>query len=80
MSFPWVPCVLCLGFTLVATSSAIRPRCAQFLSSAIPRGSASRGERIAKYHRLIEIERELGSKAPYAGAGMYERWKHSVKA
>jgi Enolase, C-terminal TIM barrel domain len=34
----------------------------------------------AKYNRLLEIERELGSKARYAGASMYERWKHSVKA
>lgn len=42
--------------------------------------SASRGERIAKYNRLLEVERELGSKARYAGAGIYERWKHSVKA
>jgi enolase len=46
----------------------------------IKTGSASRGERIAKYNRLLEIERELGSKARYAGANMYERWKHSVKA
>ncbi len=46
----------------------------------IKTGSASRGERIAKYNRLLEIERELGLKAKYAGAGIYERWKHSVKA
>jgi len=46
----------------------------------IKTGSASRGERIAKYNRLLEIERELGSKARYAGASIYERWKHSVKA
>ena len=46
----------------------------------IKTGSASRGERIAKYNRLLEIERELGPKARYAGASMYERWKHSVKA
>ena len=36
---------------------------------------ASRGERIAKYNRLLEIERELGSKATYAGASIYERWQ-----
>jgi enolase len=46
----------------------------------IKTGSASRGERIAKYNRLLEIERELGPKAKYAGASIYERWKHSVKA
>jgi enolase len=28
-------------------------------------GSASRGERIAKYNRLLEIEQELGSRATY---------------
>ncbi len=41
----------------------------------IKTGSASRGERIAKYNRLLEIERELGSKARYAGASVFERWK-----
>lgn len=46
----------------------------------IKTGSASRGERIAKYNRLLEIERELGSKARYAGAAIYERWKKPVKA
>jgi len=46
----------------------------------IKTGSACRGERIAKYNRLLEIERELGSKARYAGASVYERWKKPVKA
>lgn len=46
----------------------------------IKTGSACRGERIAKYNRLLEIERELGSKAHYAGASIYERWKKPVKA
>jgi enolase len=45
----------------------------------IKTGSACRGERIAKYNRLLEIERELGIKAKYAGAGIYERWKRPVK-
>jgi enolase len=45
----------------------------------IKTGSASRGERIAKYNRLLEIERELGTKARYAGASIYERWKNPVK-
>jgi enolase len=32
-------------------------------AAQIKAGSASRGERLAKYNRLIEIERELGTKA-----------------
>jgi enolase len=46
----------------------------------IKTGSACRGERIAKYNRLLEIERELGSKARYAGASVYDRWKNLAKA
>jgi len=38
-------------------------------------GSACRGERIAKYNRLLEIERELGQNAKYAGRSVYPRWK-----
>jgi enolase len=45
----------------------------------IKTGSTSRGERIAKYNRLLEIEVELGPKARYAGASVYERWQ-TVKA
>lgn len=41
----------------------------------IKTGSASRGERIAKYNRLLEIERELGAKARYAGNTPYQRWR-----
>lgn len=37
-------------------------------------GSACRGERIAKYNRLLEIEKELGPKAKYAGRSVYSRW------
>ena len=37
-------------------------------------GSACRGERIAKYNRLLEIEKELGSQAKYAGRSVYQRW------
>jgi enolase len=40
----------------------------------IKTGSASRGERIAKYNRLLEIEKELGPKAKYAGRSVYARW------
>ena len=42
----------------------------------IKTGSACRGERIAKYNRLLEIEKELGSRAKYAGRSVYPRWKH----
>jgi len=45
----------------------------------IKTGSASRGERVAKYNRLLEIEKELGKKARYAGATPYARWKGSHK-
>jgi enolase len=37
-------------------------------------GSACRGERIAKYNRLLEIEKELGRNAEYAGRSVYARW------
>jgi enolase len=37
-------------------------------------GSACRGERIAKYNRLLEIEKELGPRATYAGRSVYRRW------
>ena len=37
-------------------------------------GSACRGERIAKYNRLLEIEKELGWSAKYAGRSVYSRW------
>jgi enolase len=38
-------------------------------------GSACRGERIAKYNRLLEIEKELGQNAKYAGRSAYARWR-----
>lgn len=40
----------------------------------IKTGSACRGERVAKYNRLLEIEKELGPKAKYAGRSVYARW------
>ncbi len=40
----------------------------------IKTGSACRGERIAKYNRLLEIEKELGRSAKYAGRSVYSRW------
>ena len=39
----------------------------------IKTGSVCRGERVAKYNRLMEIERELGSHATYAGRNAYQR-------
>jgi enolase len=44
----------------------------------IKTGSVSRGERIAKYNRLLEIEQELGSKAKYAGHSAYAKWDQPV--
>jgi enolase len=38
----------------------------------IKTGSVCRGERVAKYNRLVEIERELGARAVYAGRSAYE--------
>ena len=38
----------------------------------IKTGSVCRGERVAKYNRLVEIERELGTSAIYAGHSAYE--------
>jgi len=37
-------------------------------------GSACRGERVAKYNRLLEIEKELGRSAKYAGRTVYAKW------
>ena len=45
----------------------------------IKTGSASRGERIAKYNRLLEIEHELGANAIYAGNSAYSRWRAKAK-
>jgi enolase len=39
----------------------------------IKAGSVCRGERVAKYNRIMEIERELGSNAVYAGRSAYKR-------
>jgi|SRR5579875_533734 len=38
-------------------------------------GSVCRGERVAKYNRLLEIEHELGRDATYAGRTVYANWK-----
>lgn len=41
-------------------------------------GSASRGERVAKYNRVLEIERELGNGAKFAGHAAYANWDQPV--
>jgi enolase len=38
----------------------------------IKAGAPSRGERTAKYNRLLRIEEELGGEAEYAGVRVYE--------
>jgi enolase len=41
----------------------------------IKTGSVCRGERIAKYNRLLQIEHELGRAATYAGRSICASWK-----
>ena len=43
-------------------------------SGQIKTGSTCRGERTAKYNRLLEIEAELGDRAVYAGRKAFQRW------
>ena len=40
----------------------------------IKAGAPSRGERTAKYNRLLRIEEELGESAVFAGRAVYERF------
>jgi enolase 1/2/3 len=44
-----------------------------FASGQIKTGAMARGERTAKYNRLLEIEEELGSKARYYGRDFLQR-------
>jgi len=46
----------------------------------IKTGSVCRGERVAKYNRLLEIEKELGKSAVYAGRSVYRRSAARAKA
>jgi enolase len=41
----------------------------------IKTGSLSRGERLAKYNRLLRIAEELGERAQYPGAKIFARWQ-----
>jgi enolase len=43
-------------------------------SGQIKTGSTCRGERVAKYNRLLEIEAELGKRARYAGREAFANW------
>jgi enolase len=45
----------------------------------IKTGAPARGERIAKYNRLLEIEEELGSVAKYAGYSAFKACKKYIK-
>jgi enolase len=42
----------------------------------IKTGSLCRSERIAKYNRLLVIEKELGKKSRYGGGGFKVRWEN----
>jgi enolase len=42
----------------------------------IKAGSLCRSERVAKYNRLLSIERELSDQAVYYGSKMVERYKN----
>ncbi|MBI4209355.1 MAG: phosphopyruvate hydratase [Deltaproteobacteria bacterium] len=44
----------------------------------IKTGSLSRGERLAKYNRLLRIEEELGRRAEYPGWKIYKRFKKGM--
>ena len=44
----------------------------------IKTGARARGERIAKYNRLLEIEDELGSEAQYAGYSAFKACKKYI--
>jgi enolase len=46
----------------------------------IKTGSVCRGERIAKYNRLLEIEKELGRSAKYTGRAVYAKWVGELAA
>lgn len=41
----------------------------------IKAGAPARGERVAKYNRLLTIEASLGERAHYAGRAAFQRWR-----
>ncbi len=46
-------------------------------ASQIKIGALTRSERLAKYNRLVRIERELGSRAEYAGSEVFDAFMAS---
>ena len=44
----------------------------------IKSGAPARGERTAKYNRLLRIEEELGDRAQFAGRQVYERYLSNI--
>jgi enolase len=66
------------GFTAMVShrsgetaDTAIADLCVGRLTGMIKTGAPCRSERLAKYNRLLQIERELGPAARYAGRGAY---------
>ncbi|MDA8415231.1 MAG: phosphopyruvate hydratase [Desulfobacteraceae bacterium] len=51
--------------------TSIADLCVGRLTGMIKTGAPCRSERLAKYNRLMQIERELGKAARYAGKGAY---------
>ncbi|MBW4054545.1 MAG: phosphopyruvate hydratase [Proteobacteria bacterium] len=51
--------------------TTIADLCVGRLTGMIKTGAPCRSERLAKYNRLLQIERELGKAARYAGKGAY---------
>ncbi len=66
------------GFTAMVShrsgeteDTTIADLCVGRLTGMIKTGAPCRSERLAKYNRLLQIERELGKAARYAGKGAY---------
>ena len=59
-------------------ASAIADLAVGTSAGQIKAGAPARGERTAKYNRLLRIEEELGERAVFAGKSVYERFvQHS---
>ena len=54
--------------------SSIADLAAGISAGQIKAGAPARGERTAKYNRLLRIEEELGEQAVFAGRSVYERF------
>lgn len=53
------------------TDTAIADLCVGRLTGMLKTGAPCRSERLAKYNRLLQIEKNLGKAARYAGRGAY---------